>query len=167
MTTHRKRTSGIHVILLTVLAFTAHPLAAKAYEPAIIRNLPEITDISQAPSGASILLKNGEVGDSENIGEHAEFMGGELQKFNEWVARNLRYPQQAVENNISGTVFARFIVETTGELSNIEILRTPDSCLSDEVIRVMRTSPQWVPGTDTEGNPVRISYTMPVIFRLQ
>ncbi len=94
------------------------------------------------------------------------FQGGDVNTFRKWVARNVRCPQYAMENNISGRVLAQFVIEKDGSLSNIKILKTPDATLSAEVIRVLSESPKWEPGK--QGNiAVRVSYRLPVDFRLQ
>ena len=86
--------------------------------------------------------------------------------FRNWVMERIRYPQIAQENNITGRVLLMFVVERDGSLTNIQVLQTPDSSLSDEAIRVLKTSPKWTPGR--QGNKaVRVKYTLPVEFRIQ
>ena len=80
------------------------------------------------------------------VEEMPSFQGGDLQTFRNWVQGKVRYPQIAQENNISGRVFLMFVVERDGTLTNIQVLQTPDSSLSDEAIRVLKTSPKWTPG---------------------
>ena len=93
------------------------------------------------------------------------FQGGDLETFRDWVNSRIQYPQLANENGIQGNVIATFIIEKDGRLTNIEILRSPDRSLSDEVIRVLKLSPSWSPGK-VDGVPVRIKYTLPIVFRL-
>ena len=94
------------------------------------------------------------------------FKGGDLMTFRNWVMERIRYPQIAQENNITGRVLLQFVVERDGSLTNIQVLQTPDSSLSDEAIRVLKTSPKWTPGK--QGNKmVRVKYTLPVEFRIQ
>jgi protein TonB len=94
------------------------------------------------------------------------FKGGDLMTFRNWVMERIRYPQIAQENNITGRVLLQFVIERDGTLTNIQVLQTPDSSLSDEAIRVLKTSPKWTPGK--QGNKmVRVKYTLPVEFRIQ
>ena len=94
------------------------------------------------------------------------FKGGDLMTFRNWVMERIRYPQIAQENNITGRVLLGFVIEKDGSLTNIQVLQTPDSSLSDEAIRVLKTSPKWTPGK--QGNKtVRVKYTLPVEFRIQ
>lgn len=94
------------------------------------------------------------------------FMGGDLMTFRNWVQSQVRYPQIAQENNISGRVLLMFVVERNGTLTNIQVLQTPDSSLSDEAIRVLKTSPKWTPGRQ-RNQTVRVKYTLPIDFRIQ
>jgi len=94
------------------------------------------------------------------------FKGGDLMTFRNWVMERIRYPQIAQENNITGRVLLGFVIEKDGSLTNIQVLQTPDSSLSDEAVRVLKTSPKWTPGK--QGNKtVRVKYTLPVEFRIQ
>ena len=69
-------------------------------------------------------------------------------------------------NNISGRVFLMFVVERDGTLTNIQVLQSPDSSLSDEAVRVLKTSPKWKPGKQ-RNQTVRVKYTLPIDFRIQ
>ena len=100
------------------------------------------------------------------VEEMPTFQGGDLNKFRNWVQSKVRYPQIAQENNISGRVFLMFVVERDGSLTNIQVLQTPDTSLSDEAIRVLKTSPKWKPGKQ-RNQTVRVKYTLPVDFRIQ
>ena len=94
------------------------------------------------------------------------FMGGDLLTFRNWVMSKLRYPQIAQENGITGRVLLMFVIERDGSLTNIQVIQTPDSSLSDEAIRVLKTSPKWTPGKQ-RNQAVRVKYTLPVDFRIQ
>ena len=94
------------------------------------------------------------------------FMGGDLMTFRNWVQSKVRFPQIAQENNISGRVLLQFVIEKDGALTNIQVLQTPDSSLSDEAIRVLKTSPKWSPGKQ-RNQSVRVKYTLPIDFRIQ
>ena len=94
------------------------------------------------------------------------FQGGDLMTFRNWVMQQIRYPQIAIENNIIGRVLVSFVIEKDGSLTNIQVLQTPDSSLSDETIRVLKTSPKWTPGKQ-RNQSVRVKYTLPVQYNLQ
>lgn len=93
------------------------------------------------------------------------FQGGDLNTFRKWVQDNVRFPQIALENGISGRVVLSFVIEKDGRLTNIQVLMTPDRSLSEEAIRVLNKSPKWAPGKQ-RNQVVRVSYTLPVEFRV-
>ena len=94
------------------------------------------------------------------------FQGGDLNTFRKWVQDNVRFPQIALENGISGRVVLSFVIEKDGRLTNIQVLQTPDRSLSEEAIRVLQQSPKWSPGKQ-RNQAVRVRYTLPVEFRIQ
>lgn len=94
------------------------------------------------------------------------FQGGDINKFREFINRNLRYPEIAAENGIQGRVILSFVVESHGGVSNVRILRGVDPALDKEAIRVVESSPKWKPGMQ-RGKPVRVSFNIPIIFVLQ
>ena len=93
------------------------------------------------------------------------FQGGDLSKFRNWVQSNVKYPQIAQENGIQGNVVIKFVVEKDGKLSNIQVLQSPDKTLSDAAVQVLQKSPKWKLGKQ-RNKPVRVTYTLPVAFKL-
>ncbi len=71
----------------------------------------------------------------------------------------------AEENNITGRVTIRFVIERDGSVSSVEALASPDKLLSDEAIRVVSKSPKWTPG-EQRGKKVRVAVIVPIDFRL-
>lgn len=99
------------------------------------------------------------------VEEMPEFPGGmaECLKF---LAKNIKYPVIAQENGIQGRVVCAFVVNKDGSIVDIEVLRGVDPSLDKEAVRVLSTMPKWKPGKQ-RGKPVRVKYTVPVMFRLQ
>lgn len=92
------------------------------------------------------------------------FQGGDLNNFRSWVQQNLQHPVDDNGNRITGgRVVCTFIIEKDGSVSNIEVLRSPDSVLADEAVRVIKSSPKWEPGK-LRNQVVRVRYNMPVDF---
>jgi protein TonB len=98
--------------------------------------------------------------------EMPTFQGGDLSKFRNWVQSNVKYPQIALENGIQGNVVIKFVVEKDGKLSNIQVLQSPDKTLADAAVQVLQKSPKWKPGKQ-RNKPVRVTYTLPVSFKIQ
>lgn len=100
------------------------------------------------------------------VEEPATFQGGDLSNFNAWVGQNIKYPQLAVENGISGKVFVQFAVNAKGQVVDAKVLRGVDPSLDQEAIRVVMSSPKWTPPKQG-GRPVKQQFTLPVVFKLQ
>jgi periplasmic protein TonB len=94
-----------------------------------------------------------------------EFPGG-VSAMNEFLKRNIKYPQLAKEIGITGTVFISFIVEKDGTLSSQTILKGIGGGCDEEALRVIRMMPKWEPGKQREV-PVRVLFNLPVRFTLK
>lgn len=92
------------------------------------------------------------------------FQGGDLEDFRRWVMTKVRFPQQMLDKGVYGRVLAIFVVDTDGSVSNVDILQTPDKAYSDEVIRVLMSSPKWEAGVTADGKPVAVRLTLPIDF---
>jgi TonB family protein len=94
-----------------------------------------------------------------------EFPGGmkELLKF---LQDNLKYPENAMKNNVQGRVIVQFVVEKDGTLTEFKVARSVDPDLDAEALRVLQTMPKWKPGMQ-RGKIVRVKFTVPVSFKLQ
>ncbi|MBQ0161118.1 MAG: energy transducer TonB [Bacteroidales bacterium] len=99
------------------------------------------------------------------VEEDAEFPGG-LEALSKYLAENIKYPQLAKENNITGRVFVSFVVEKNGSVGNIKILRDIGGGCGAEAVRVVKAMPKWKPGKQ-RGKPVRSQFNLPVNFDLQ
>ncbi|MBN2521301.1 MAG: energy transducer TonB [Bacteroidales bacterium] len=100
------------------------------------------------------------------VEEMPEFMGGDQNEFRKFIQQNLKYPQIAAENGISGRVFVYFVVNEKGEVTNARVVRGVDPSLDKEALRVVMSSPKWNPGRQ-RGKPVRVAFTFPIVFVLQ
>ena len=93
-----------------------------------------------------------------------QYTGGE-EAMMKYVAENIKYPQAAKDKNISGRVFVGFIVEKDGSVSTVKVLRGIGGGCDEEAVRVISSMPKWKPGIK-DGKPVRVSYMMPIFFKL-
>lgn len=99
------------------------------------------------------------------VEENPSFPGGDAACM-KWLAENIKYPSICVEQGIQGRVIATFVVNKDGSIVDIEIVRSPDPYLSKEAERVLKLMPRWKPGKQ-RGKPVRVKFSLPVMFRLQ
>ena len=102
-----------------------------------------------------------------NVEQLPEYPGG-IEAFYKWLGKAINYPPNSRENNIQGRVTVNFVVEKDGSLTDIKVLRgVPGGAdLDKEAIRVLKTSKKWNPGIQN-GRPVRVSYSVPIMFQLQ
>ncbi len=93
------------------------------------------------------------------------FQGKDLDGFHRYIQGKISYPRIAEENSISGTVHVEFVINKSGNLVDINIMRGVDSSLDNEVIRALKAAPKWTPGKQ-RGKPVLVRMSMPVKFTL-
>ena len=96
--------------------------------------------------------------------EAPEFPGG-TQALNEYIKSNKLYPQEAMDRGIEGRVIAQFVVDSMGNVCEERVVRSVDTQLDGEAIRLIRNMPRWKPGKQW-GRPVRVRYTIPITFTL-
>ena len=84
---------------------------------------------------------------------------------NKYIQDSIRYPQEAKEKKIQGTVYIGLIIEKDGSISNIKVLRSYYPILTNEAIRLVSTMPNWIPGKQ-KGKTVRVQYIIPIHFNL-
>ena len=99
------------------------------------------------------------------VEQPAEFPGGAAAMM-EWLSNNIRYPESAQQNGISGRVVVKFVVEKDGSIGSPSIVKGVDRDLDQEALRVVKRMPKWQPGKNN-GQAVRSYFNLPVTFRLQ
>lgn len=92
------------------------------------------------------------------------FPGGE-QAMLKFIADSLNYPSSAYKRGIEGRVVVRFVIDETGEITDITLLRGIDEECDAEVIRVVERMPRWEPGK-LNGIKVPVYFNLPITFRL-
>lgn len=130
----------------------------------------EGTDDSPPP------IEEPQIGDGDNIVEdpnqlflHVEespMPDGGLSAFYKYVGRTVRYPAPARESGIQGRVYVQFVVEKDGSITDVKVTKGVGAGCDQEAIRVVRGSPKWKPGKQN-GKPVRVQYSIPIIFKLE
>jgi len=99
------------------------------------------------------------------VEEMPQFPGGDSALLN-YIARNVKYPEAAKTNKITGKVVVRFCVTETGGVDMIDVMRGVDPELNAESIRVVKTLPLFKPGKQG-GVPVPVWYMVPITFALK
>lgn len=98
------------------------------------------------------------------VDQQPEFPTGE-EGLNSFLKNNIRYPQNALNQNLKGKALVQFIVNKDGTIENPEIIQSFDPSLDEEAIRVVKLMPKWLPGYKN-GQLVRVRYTLPVAFEV-
>jgi protein TonB len=84
-----------------------------------------------------------------------------------YLNKNLRYPDDAVNNEIQGTVVVQFIVDKEGNVSDVQAISGPDNGgLREEAVRVIKRSGKWTPAIQN-GRQVKSYKKQPIVFKLE
>lgn len=94
-----------------------------------------------------------------------EFPGGQEAMY-KYLGQNIKYPQLARDNNITGIVYVTFVVERDGSITGCKVLRDIGGGCGQEAIRVVKSMPRWTPGKQ-RGKAVRVQFNLPVKFNLR
>lgn len=119
--------------------------------------------LSQAADAAEeegAVVEQGEV--YKVVEDFPRFPEGNVQQYIAW---NLHYPEKALKNKVEGKVFVQFVIDTTGKVVEPKVIKSVSPELDAEALRVVSEMPAWKPGMQ-RGKPVRVSFTLPVIFKL-
>jgi len=92
------------------------------------------------------------------------FVGGDVALM-KYIDSHIQYPPEAAKNNIQGRVILQFVVDKTGEIGEVKVVRSVDKDLDKEAVRIVKTLPKFIPGRQN-GQAVAVWYTLPVTFKL-
>jgi len=93
-----------------------------------------------------------------------EYCGNEA--LAEFLQRNIKYPPIAKEYDITGKVYVSYVVDKSGAVTNVKVVRGVDKNLDAEAVRVVKSFPKYKPGKQ-RGRAVRVLHTVPINFTLQ
>lgn len=94
--------------------------------------------------------------------EKAQYPGGE-KELEKYLSLNLRYPNKALENRITGEVVVCFMLDEKGIISDVRVLKSLGYGCDEEAIRVVEKMPAWKPA-QVHGEAVKVNYILPVVF---
>ena len=131
----------------------------------IVTLLAGLTATAQAPAGKSTATVGG-TSVYTVVEQDPEFDGG-MEALVPWLGSHVNYPAEAREQQVEGTVFVTFVVETDGSISNVRVVNHRDAmaALEQEAVRLVRAMPKWKPGKQ-QGKKVRVQFTLPIQFQL-
>ena len=132
-------------VMLLTAGFTLSANVAKAQPPAIA-DTAKIKAVDKEPIVLGMM------------DPMPTYIGGE-EAMLKFIANNIQYPTDDVE----GTVYAQFVVDTLGNTINVVILKGLSQQANDEVIRVVKLL-KWHPAIQ-RGKKVNTTMVIPVKFR--
>ena len=98
-----------------------------------------------------------------SVEQMPQFPGGEAALM-KYLQSHINYPPMAAENNVQGKVVVQFVVDKTGKVGEVKVVRSVDKDLDREAVRVCKSLPKFTPGRQN-GQAVSVWYT--VTFKLQ
>jgi len=148
---------GIVVIGLIILAINKCDSKPKSIIMDIVANKDTINDNSNQNNNQDEVIER-----SPEI--KAEYSGG-MQALMKFLGEKLSYPQDALDNNISGTVIVEFVVKADGTIDKVTVIEKVHPSLDKEAIRVVKLMDKWNAGS-SNGVAVSSYFQLPVEFSL-
>ena len=182
----------VPVIALALLAFANNKSVAAVMTAGVQQNrvtqsaeeMPELVlvgmhpdntaDVEAAPLADDVKAKDQASQDTEpqsdnkvykSVEQMPRFPGGEVALMR-YLQENIKYPPEAAKKDIEGRVVVQFIIDKTGEVGEVKVVRPISEELDAEAVRVVKTLPKFEPGRQ-DGEAVSVWYTLPISFKLQ
>ena len=172
----------VPVIALALLAFANNKSVAAVMTAGVQQDRavqseiqsPELAKAEAAPLADDVQAKVQASQDTEpqsdnkvykSVEQMPRFPGGEVALMR-YLQENIKYPPEAAKKDIEGRVIVQFIIEKTGEVGDVKVVRPISEELDAEAVRVVKTLPKFEPGRQ-DGEAVSVWYTLPISFKLQ
>lgn len=152
---------GSHTTLNVSMALQTSNLnkAVVTADEAAHESIPQSTTLNSDKQ----INRNGEI--FSVVEQQPEFPGG-LIALERYLANSLRYPADAQKAHVEGYVFVQFVVNETGAIQQLRVLRGIGFGCNEEAVRVVSQMPKWIPGKQL-GRAVAVQYNLPIQFVLQ
>ena len=172
----------VPVIALALLAFANNKSVAAVMTAGVQQDRavqseiqsPELAKAEAAPLADDVKAKDQASQETEpqsdnkvykSVEQMPRFPGGEVALMR-YLQENIKYPPEAAKNDIEGRVIVQFIIEKTGEVGEVKVVRPISEELDAEAVRVVKTLPKFEPGRQ-DGEAVSVWYTLPISFKLR
>ncbi len=90
---------------------------------------------------------------------------GGMEAFYGFLSKKMKYPKQARRMGMEGKVYVQFVVDETGKMTELQVMKGIGAGCDEEALRVMKLAPEWNPGKQ-RGRPVKVRMVVPIYFRL-
>ena len=94
------------------------------------------------------------------------FFGSDKDDRATYLHDNVKYPAEAQDAGIRGTVYLAFTIRRDGSMTDLRVVRSADQLLDAEALRVLQSMTEWTPGRYA-GRPIDFAFTLPVKFSLR
>lgn len=151
---------------LNLLLMAEFRLSDKEQEWKKAEKTPVPAEVRQDISEEQLLELENEWGETiyDQVEEMPEFPGG-IQAMFDFIKQTIRYPETARKNRVEGRVIVQVIIDKEGAVTEPTVLRSPDSSLTEEALRLVKSMPEWSPGKQA-GKVLKVRYTFPITFKL-
>lgn len=142
------------ILILILICFTQNifsQIAKQDKENEIPQN--ELTTFSEVIRDENYVYNSASISVNPQFPRGTEFLSAFIQQ-------NFKNPKEG----LTGKIYAAFIVEKDGSLSDIKIIRDIGFGTKEEAIRVLKLSPKWIPGK-LKGKEVRVLYSIPIFIK--
>jgi len=129
-------------------------------------NNKQLNDMAVGPKYVELTVNNSnedQVYKTADLEINPTFPGG-MEAFYSFVAENFKISEEATKTKLKGKVYLTFMIEKDGSLSEFRVLRDMGYGTGEEAVRVLKLSPNWIPGT-IENKAVRVQYSLPITIQ--
>lgn len=85
----------------------------------------------------------------------------------DYLSRSTRYPVGALQDRATGRVYVSFVVNKTGGVEQVKVVKKGHAELNKEALRVVSEMPRWEVPAQKAGQPVSIAFTVPITFNMR
>lgn len=144
--------------------------ALSEYICSFTQTLADMQEVSSGtyPAGVQTSVSNsGEtIYAQQDVDKKATFLHGDERQFlDRWVYKYLKYPKTSIKERSSGKVVVEFVVDKSGNVRDVTVVRSVTPALDDEAVRVVSSSPKWKPA-ELRGEKVSVKISVPIEFKL-
>ena len=125
---------------------------------------PGLLENTNVSTGNAVAIEEPAVYNAYAVEQQPEFPDG-MAALYKYLRDQLHFPQSAIDNGISGTVYISFIISKDGIIQHATVLRGVGGGLDQEALRVVNQMPAWKPGKHN-GKAVAVNFTLPIKFQL-
>ncbi|TGD81640.1 TonB family protein [Hymenobacter wooponensis] len=153
------------MLLFSYQGYRDKVLEVASGDPLQVQMHPVTSSLTSASlAGSTVLAEpNSEV---LNYSDELPKFPGDEAAYRAFMRQNAKYPKQALEHQVQGTVFVSFVVDEQGRITDAKVVKGCGYGLDEEALRLIRIMPWWSPGK-MAGKPVRVSRVLPVPFAYQ